>query len=143
QLLSTFYQPHGPQPRVLIDSLSFPTDRYAVESHLRLRGRDPAWDLVVIDSIDDAPLDEDRLLAAMDDGVGLAVLPSVHFRNGQFLDMARLTRQARERGVLIVWDCAHSAGVIPHCFRAEGIDLAFGCTYKYLNGGPGAVGFLY
>jgi kynureninase len=143
QLLGTFYQPRGPRPRVLIDSPSFPTDRYAVESHLRLRGRDPARDLVVIESTDDAPLDEDRLLAAMDGGVGLAVLPSVHFRNGQLLDMTRLTRQARERGVLILWDCAHSAGVIPHCFRDEGIDLAFGCTYKYLNGGPGAVGFLY
>jgi kynureninase len=143
QLLGTFYDPHGPRPRVLIDALSFPTDRYAVESHLRLRGRNPDRDLVVVDSADGHTLDEHRLLAAMGGDVGLAVLPSVVFTSGQLLDMTRLTREARGRGVLVAWDCSHSVGVIPHRFRAEGIDLAFGCTYKYLNGGPGSVAFLY
>jgi kynureninase len=143
QLLSTFYEPAGPRPRVLIDAQSFPTDRYAVASHLRLRGRDPIKDLVVFDNSVDSLLEEAQLLAALDGSVGLAVLPSVHFRTGQLLDMGHLTREARARGVLILWDCAHSAGVIPHRFRDEDIDLAFGCTYKYLNGGPGAVGFLY
>jgi kynureninase len=73
----------------------------------------------------------------------LAVLPSVLYRSGQLLDMAHVTRLAAERGVLVAWDCSHSAGVVPHRFREDGIDLAFGCTYKYLNGGPGAVGYLY
>src|SRR5262249_17110067 len=54
-----------------------------------------------------------------------------------------LTRLARERGVLVAWDCSHSAGVIPHRFRADDIDLAFGCSYKYVNGGPGSGAFLY
>jgi kynureninase len=143
QLLGTFYEPQGLRPRVLIDALSFPTDRYAVESHLRLRGRDPDRDLIVVDSADGHTLDEDRLLAAMGGDVGVAVLPSVVFSSGQLLDVARLTREARARGVLVAWDCAHSAGVIPHRFREEGIELAFGCTYKYLNGGPGSVAFLY
>jgi kynureninase len=67
----------------------------------------------------------------------------VVFTSGQLLDLARVTRLARERGVLVAWDCSHSAGVVPHAFRDEGIDLAFGCTYKYLNGGPGAVAYLY
>jgi kynureninase len=143
QLLATYYDPSGPRPRVLIDALSFPTDRYAVESHLRLRGRDPIHDLVVVGSPDGHALDEDRIIAAMDGTVGLAVLPSVVFASGQLLDMARITRRARERGVLVAWDCSHSAGAVPHDFRAKGIDIAFGCTYKYLNGGPGAVGYLY
>jgi kynureninase len=73
----------------------------------------------------------------------VAVLPSVLYRSGQLLDMPHVTRRARERSVLIAWDCSHSAGVVPHQFLTDDIDLAFGCTYKYLNGGPGAVGYLY
>lgn len=143
QLLATFYDPHGPRPRILIDEHSFPTDRYAVESHLRLRGRDPTRDLVVVPSPDDRPLEETAILGAMDDTVGLAVLPTVLYRSGQLLAVAALTRAARAAGVQIVWDCSHSAGVVPHYFGADDVDFAFGCTYKYLNGGPGAVGFLY
>jgi len=143
QLLATFYDPNGPRPRILIDEHSFPTDRYAVESHLRLRGHDPTRDLVVVPSADDRPLEETTILGAMDDTVGLAVLPTVLYRTGQLLDVAGLTRAARATGARIVWDCSHSAGVVPHYFRADNVDLAFGCTYKYLNGGPGAVAFLY
>jgi kynureninase len=143
QILATFYEPHGPRPRIVIDALSFPTDRYAALSHLRLRGRDPARDLVIVESPDGHTLDEAGLTAALDGSVGLAVLPAVVFTSGQLLDLPGLTRAARARGALVAWDCSHSAGVVPHGFRAEGIDLAFGCTYKYLNGGPGAVGFLY
>jgi kynureninase len=143
QLLATFYDPHGPRPRILIDENCFPTDRYAVESHLRLRGRDPARDLVIVPSRDDRPLEETALLGAMDDTVGLAVLPTVLYRSGQLLAVAALTRAARAAGVQIIWDCSHSAGVVPHYFGADDVDFAFGCTYKYLNGGPGSVGFMY
>src|SRR5262249_22191338 len=88
-------------------------------------------------------LHEEDLLAAMDREMGLAVLPSVVYRSGQLLDLARLTRQARERGVQVFWDCSHSVGAVEHGFSDEEIEFAFGCTYKYLNGGPGAVGWLY
>jgi kynureninase len=143
QLMATFYDPNGPRPRILIDDHSFPTDRYAVESHLRLRGRDPARDLVVVPCPDDRPLEEAAILGAMDDTVGLAILPTVLYRTGQLLAVPALTRAARAAGVRIVWDCSHSAGVVPHYFGADDVDFAIGCTYKYLNGGPGAVGFLY
>ena len=143
QALATFYDPAGSRPKILIDSLSFPSDRYAVESHLRLRGRNPVDDLVVVASEDGHTLSDDAIFAAMDRSVGFALLPSVLYRSGQLLDLPALTQQARERGVMIAWDCSHSAGVVPHQFRKEDIDLAFGCTYKYLNGGPGSVGFLY
>lgn len=141
QLLATYYDPDGPAPKILIDEWAFPSDRYAVESHLRLRGRSAA-DLVVVPERDHL-LDEADILAAIDDGVGMAVLPSVAYRTGQLLDMARLTWEARKRQVLVLWDCSHSAGVVPHRFMSDEIDLAFGCTYKFLNGGPGAVGWLY
>lgn len=144
ELLATFYDPASGRARVVIDATHFPTDRYAVDSHLRLRDRNPAADLVVVPPEYDGLLDERRLLAAMDaDGVGFAVLPAVVFTTGQLLDVPRVTRQARDRGVLVAWDCSHSAGVVPHRFAAEGVELAFGCTYKYLNGGPGAPGWLY
>jgi kynureninase len=142
QLLATYYDPLGPRPRILIDEWCFPSDRYAVESHLRLRGRDPQRDLVVVPSRDEI-LDEVELIAMMADGVGLAVLPSVTYRVGQLLDMRALTTEARKHGTTILWDCSHSAGVIEHRFWKDEIDLAFGCGYKYLNGGPGAVGWLY
>src|SRR5262249_29938739 len=142
QLLATYYQPAGPRPRILIDEWCFPTDRYAVESHLRLRGRDPRSDLLVVPHRDEI-LHDDDLVPAMANGVGLAVLPSVVYRSGQLLDLPSLTRAASERDVLVAWDCSHSAGVVEHRLREDDIDLAFGCTYKYLNGGPGAVGWLY
>jgi kynureninase len=142
QLLATYYDPDGPAPMILIDEWCFPSDRYAVESHLRLRGRDPTADLMVVPYRDHLLEDAD-VLAAMDDGVGLAVLPSVVYRSGQLLDMARLSWEARKRQVVVVWDCSHSVGVVPHQFASDDIDLAFGCTYKFLNGGPGAVGWLY
>lgn len=141
QLLATYYDPDGPAPKILIDEWAFPSDRYAVESHLRLRGR-PSADLIIVPCRENL-LDEEGVLSAMDDGVGMAVLPSVVYRTGQFLDMPRLTWEARKRQVLVLWDCSHSAGVVPHRFASDEIDLAFGCTYKFLNGGPGSVGWLY
>jgi kynureninase len=142
QLLATYYDANGPYPKILIDEWSFPSDRYAVESHLQLRGRDPAADLVVVPHRGHR-LDPADLIAAMGEGVGLAVLPSVVYRTGQLLDMASLTWEARKRGVAILWDCSHSVGVVAHHLRGDEIDVAFGCTYKWLNGGPGSVGWLY
>src|SRR3954447_12521086 len=79
----------------------------------------------------------------MDEGGGFAGLPSGGFRTGPPLDIASLTWEARKRGVAILWDCSHSVGVVPHYLRGDEIDVAFGCTYKWLNGGPGSVGWLY
>lgn len=139
QLLATFHQPGK---KILIDEWCFPSDRYAIESHLPLRYQDPSRDLIVVPDRDGL-IDEADLLGAMDFPVGMAVLPSVTYRTGQLLDMARLTQESRKRGVFIAWDCSHSAGVVPHQFLVDEIDLAFGCTYKYLNGGPGSPGWLY
>jgi kynureninase len=139
QILATFYQQSGP---ILIDGTCFPTDRYAVDSHLRLRGLDPSSTLRVVEPGPDRLLDEDRIIAALD-GVGFAVLPSVVYTTGQLLDVHVITGEAQQRGVHVAWDCSHSAGILPDHLGRDEIDLAFGCTYKYLNGGPGSAGWLY
>jgi kynureninase len=79
----------------------------------------------------------------MTDEVALALLPSVLYRSGQLLDIARLTAAAHERGIAIGFDCDHSAGSVPHRFDADGVDFAVWCNYKYLNSGPGSVGAIY
>ncbi len=79
----------------------------------------------------------------MTDRVALAVLPSVVYRSGQLLDLGRIAAEGRARGVVVGFDCSHSVGAVPHRFDDWGADFAFWCSYKYLNGGPGAVGALY
>jgi kynureninase len=143
QLLATLYQPAGPRVRILADELAFPSDIYALQSHLRLRGRDPRVDLVRVASRDGLTLAEQDLAEAMTGDVALAVLPSVVYTSGQLLDLAWLTRQAHAHGVLIGFDCSHSVGAVPHALDAWGVDFAFWCSYKYLNSGPGGVGCLY
>ncbi len=142
QLLATFHGP-GTRPKVVIDATHFPSDRYAVDSHLRGRGLDPVAEVVLVPAGPDRLLGEDAIIEAMGAAVGFAVLPAVVFTTGQLLDLPRLTAAARERDIPVAWDCSHSAGVVPHEFRRDGIDLAFGCGYKHLNGGPGAPGWLY
>jgi kynureninase len=143
QLLATLFRPEGTRAKLLVDALCFPSDGYAAESHLRLRGLDPKKHLVRVRSRDGLSLAEDRIIAGMDESVALAVLPSVVYTSGQLLDMERLTSAAHERGVLIGFDCSHSVGVIPHRLSEWGVDFAFWCGYKYLNGGPGATAGLY
>jgi kynureninase len=143
QLLATLYQPLARRTQIVVDALSFPSDRYAIESHLRLRGRDPIADLVVIPSADGRTLSEQDLIDAMTDEVALAVLPSVVYKSGQLLDLKQITREAHARGVRVGFDLSHSVGVVPHRLDDWGVDFAFWCSYKYLNGGPGSVGGLY
>ena len=143
QLLATLLEPAGGRTKIVIDALAFPSDVYAVQSHLRLRGLDPAGHLVTVPSRDGYTLDEEDIIAALKSDVGMAVLPSVVYTSGQLLDMARLTAEAHRRGVLIGFDCSHSVGALLHTLTEWGVDFAFWCHYKYLNGGPGVPGGLY
>jgi kynureninase len=144
QLLATFYRPQGQKTRILADALDFPSDVYALQSWLRLRNLDPDEHLVLVPSRDGRTIDEDDIVQAMDaDDLALVWLPSVLYRGGQLLDIARLTQAAHARDLLIGFDCAHSAGSIPHSLHEWGVDFGVWCTYKYLNAGPGAPGTLY
>lgn len=142
-LLAAFYRPDARRYRILADELNFPSDIYALRSHLAMRGRDPACDLRLVASRDRRTLEEEDIVRAMDDSVAVAILPSVLYRSGQLLDVRRLTTAAHEQGVLMGLDLSHSAGAVPHQLDADGVDFAFWCTYKYLNGGPGSTGALY
>jgi kynureninase len=117
----------------------FPTDRYVVAGVAQARGmtvRELAADV-------DEGLDPAELAAALDERVAVVVLSAVAYRSGALADVAAVTRTAREAGALVVWDLSHAAGAVPVDLAANGVDLAVGCTYKYLNGGPGAPAFLY
>ncbi len=144
QLLATLFNPSHPARRVSLgDAVNFPSDTYALASHLRLRGLDPATHLRLVPSRDGRTLRLDDLLDTFTDDVQLAVLPAAVFTSGQLLDIATLTRKARERGILIGWDLSHSIGAVPHALDRDGADFAFWCNYKWLNAGPGAVGGLF
>lgn len=142
-LVATFYQPAGRRTKILADELTFPSDIYALQSQVRLKGYDPATELILAPSRDGRMLEVDDLIALMTDEVALVLLPAVLYRSGQLLDIERLTRAAHERGIPIGFDCCHSAGVLPHHLHDWNVDFAFWCTYKYLNGGPGNVAALF
>ena len=142
-LVASLYRPAGTRVKILVDALNFPTDIYALKGQLEMKGRSVAKDLVVAPSADGRTLDEAAIAALFTEEVALAWLPSVLYRSGQLLDMEYLTRKAHEAGVLIGFDCCHSAGILPHQLDAWGVDLAVWCGYKYLNSGPGGSAFLY
>lgn len=142
-LANTFFRPEGKRTRIVADELDFPTDIYALKSVLRLHGLDPADHLVLVPSRDGLTLDEGEIARRFGDETALVFLPSVLYRSGQLLDLEFLTRKAREKGIPIGFDCSHSVGAVPHEFSRWKVDFALWCSYKYLNGGPGATAFLY
>lgn len=142
-LVSTFYHPSDRRRKIVATELDFPSDIYALQSQILLHGGDPDHDLIRVASRDGRTIDESDIIAAMTEDVALVLLPSVLYRSGQLLDIERLSAAARERGIIAGFDCAHSIGAVPHRFDDWGVDFAFWCSYKYLNGGPGSVGALY
>lgn len=118
---------------ILSDTGNFPTDLYMASGLIETLGRGHALRLVEPEAVE----------AALDDDVAVLLLTEVDYRTGRLHDMARLTARAHAAGALTVWDLAHSAGALPVDLAGSGADFAAGCTYKYLNGGPGAPAFIY
>ena len=117
----------------------FPTDRYLVESVASARGMTVRWlSPDVVEGVTSEQLD-----AVLSDRTAAVLLSHVDYRSGVLLDMAAITDQVHAVGALVIWDLCHSAGVVPLALDAVGVDLAVGCTYKYLNAGPGAPAFVY
>lgn len=117
----------------------FPTDRYVVAGVAEARG----MTVREIEADIDEGLDPAVLAAALDERVAVVVLSLVAYRSGALADVAAITRVVHDAGALVLWDLSHAAGAVPVGLDAAGADLAVGCTYKYLNGGPGAPAFLY
>ena len=124
---------------IVTDDDNFPTDRYVLEGLAAQRG----LDLRLVRTDIDQGLDLDSLREAVDEHTALVSLSHVAYRSGALLDMAAVTEIVHEAGALVLWDLCHSAGSVPVRLDAAGADLAVGCTYKYLNGGPGSPAFLY
>ena len=99
QLLATFYKPTEKKTKILADELNFPSDIYAMKSHLRLHGFDPNDHLIRVKSRDGRTIDEEDIIAAMKDDVALIILPTVLYRSGQLLNIKRLTEEAHNRGI--------------------------------------------
>jgi len=142
-LVSTFYEPLGKRKKILADELNFPSDLYALQGQMKLKGFDPEKDLIMAEADKNGFLNEDNIIELMTDDVALVFLPSVLYRSGQLLDIKKLTEAANERGIPIGFDCSHSVGAVPHDFDKWGVDFALWCSYKYLNGGPGCAAFLF
>jgi kynureninase len=127
---------------VITDRSNFPTDRYVLEGLARDRDRDIAW--LDPDPVDGPTVGDLRaVLASRGDDVALVTLTHVNYRSAAIADLPAITALAHEAGALVLWDLSHSAGAVPVGLGEHGVDLAVGCTYKYLNGGPGAPGYLY
>lgn len=143
QAIATFWNPTKERYKILVDDLNFPTDRYAVDSQVALKGLKVEDTIKVVPSKDGVFIDEDAVIAAMTDDVALILLPSVLYRSSQLLDMERLTKEAHKRGIFIGWDLCHSIGSVPHDFKQIQPDFAIWCNYKYLSAGPGSTAGIY
>ncbi len=146
-LFATFFRPAGERTAILIDAPTFPSDRYAVESQLRLHGLDPARDLIVVRPRDgEALLRTEDLEAAIHehrDRLAVALLAGVNYATGQVHEIERLTAAVHDAGAVALWDLAHAVGNVPLALHDADVDGAAWCTYKYLNGGPGSIGQVF
>ncbi len=116
---------------VLVDAATFPTDGYIAASAARMTGRTVR------------PVPAVDMAAEIGPRTAVALVNHVDYRTGRLHDLPGTTAAAHAAGALVVWDLCHSAGALPVRLDADGVDLAVGCTYKYLNGGPGAPAYLY
>jgi kynureninase len=124
-----------PERRVIVSERdNFPTDLYIVQGMIDFLQQD--YELRLVDSAS-------SLASALDDEVAVVSLSHVNYRTGAMHDLAAVTALARRHGALAIWDLAHSAGAVPIDLRGADADFAIGCTYKYLNGGPGAPAFIW
>jgi kynureninase len=144
---------HPQRRRIVTDTLNFPSDLYVLQGVIQqlspstLHGEGRAWgrhQIVRIESQDGGVSpDLDALASAVDENTSLVTLSHVTFKSGYLYEMAAVTEMAHRKGALVLWDLCHSVGALPIELDACNADFAIGCTYKYLNGGPGSPAFLY
>jgi kynureninase len=128
--------------RIVTDLLNFPSDLYILQGLVNSLGN--RHTILRIGSTDgDITPDLDALAAAIDDNTALLTLSHVTFKSGYLYEMGEITELAHRHGALVLWDLSHSAGAAPVALETCNADFAIGCTYKYLNGGPGAPAFIY
>lgn len=127
-------QQHPTRKTIIAERDSFPTDLYMIEGFMALINQ--GYKLQLIDQPEDLPL-------YLDEQTAVVVLSHVNYRTGYLHDMAAVNQQAHAQGALIIWDLCHSIGAVPIDLNGSNSDFAIGCTYKYLNGGPGSPAMLW
>lgn len=141
-LFASFFRPTKSRFKILVEEDAFPSDRYAVESHLAWHGLDPSESVIRV-----APTPDEHLLCTSDivrtleqsgHEISLVFLGGVNYFTGQVLDMRAITQAARDAGCIVGYDLAHAAGNVPLNLHDWNVDFAAWCTYKYINAGPGA-----
>jgi kynureninase len=132
---------HPQRKKIVTDELNFPSDLYILQACIAQLGG--GYSLQVVGSRDGMTIDVDDLASAVDENTALVSLSHVAFKSGFMYDGGQVTRLVHQSGALMLWDVCHAVGAVPVELDAWGADLAVGCTYKYLNGGPGAPAFLF
>lgn len=141
KLASTALQLRPGRSKIVSDGLNFPSDLYILQGLSQLLDR--GHRLALAPTLDEVEPDVEALEASIDEQTALVTLSHVAFKSGYLYDAAAITEMAHRSGALVLWDLCHSAGVVPIELDRWGVDLAVGCTYKYLNGGPGCPAYLY
>lgn len=127
--------------KIVTDDMNFPSDLYVIQGLTRLLGRE--LQLEIVPSPDGVHAPMAALAEAIDGDTALVTLSHVAFKSSYLYEMTAVTEMAHDAGALMLWDLSHAAGAVPIDLNGSDVDLAVGCTYKYLNGGPGAPAFLY
>jgi kynureninase len=144
KLLHAAYSLRPGRSIVVADRADFPTDRYIATEVARQRGGGVAWlGPMTPGATRVSGLRVGDVLPRLHDDVAVAVLSVVDYRTAAIADVSGITEAVHEVGALALWDCSHAVGAIELDLPAAGVDLAVGCTYKYLNGGPGAPAWLW
>jgi kynureninase len=139
KLASAALEAQKRRTEIVTDVDNFPTDRYALEGLAKARGLHIRW----LNFDPAAGPTAEAVATAITNQTALVTFSHVSYRSAHIAEMAKINRLAHAAGALTLWDLSHSAGSVPLALDADGVDLAVGCTYKYLNGGPGAPAYMY
>ncbi len=135
KVLTSALRLNDKRKKIISESTNFPSDLYILEGVNAISNNQYECLLIEDDDID--------IEKYIDSSVAVVMLSHINYKTGRISDMKTITDYAHKKGALVVWDLSHSVGVIPMDLHNIGVDFAVGCTYKHLNGGPGAPGFLY
>ena len=127
--------------KIISDSLNFPTDLYVLQGLIKQQFQNHS--LSIIESKDEISISEEQIEAALDENTAFLTLSHVVFKSAFMYDIKKINALAHKKNALVIWDLSHAAGAVPVNLNESNADMAVGCTYKYLNGGPGSPAFLY
>jgi kynureninase len=132
---------NAPRRKIITDNVNFPSDLYILKAAAEITGTD--FEIISLPPTDEFSVNLDTFEEVIDEDTALVSLSHIMYKSSYMYDIASITKLAHRYGALMLWDFSHSVGAVPLNCQDDGVDLAVGSTYKYLNGGPGAPAFLY